>query len=395
MRQKLHRRRQTIFKRRNPILSLFKWGLPVIAVVALGFFGAKYFAEHPITAKPDPASSARVSDGSEAPAASGSESVTDETLTSLKAFYLPDTALADEAALKDTLAKAAAAGLDSVLLDMKDADGRLHYRSANAQAVQVNAFTETAPELSALRSLFETIRASGLKPLVRLYAFRDHAAARALADCRIGYQGQAGWVWYDGDPKNGGKAWLNPYSDAAQLYIIDLARELRDAGAAGILLDGVEFPAYTGSADFGTSSNTSLSHADVLKNFVEHARSLLGEHCPVLLACTEKSALGTDTKVYGGNPLTFHATFAAPRLSVSGLTEDSGQQQLQSALTQLTARVKVMAAGEQPVLSPILQADDTSSAALKSGIDACESGGIRSYILYQTQGQYDFTALRG
>lgn len=400
MKQKLHRRRQRIFKRRSPFRSILKWGLPVVAIIALGFFGAKYFTEHPII--PDDEASSHLTSQPQSSAAP-SESLPSDTATdsadkpfqTLKAFYLPDSALADEDALKSTLSQAAQAGLDSVVLDMKDADGRLHYRSATAQAIQVNSFTETAKELSSIRSLFTAIRETGLKPIVRLYAFRDNAAARALADCRIGYQGQPGWVWYDGDPQNGGKAWLNPYSDGAQLYIIDLARELRDAGAAAVLLDGVQFPSFTGSADFGSSSNTTLSHGEVLQAFVEHARKLLGDTCPVLLMCPEKSALGIDTRAYGANPLTFHATFAAPQLTLSAAPADNtSQAEMQARLTQLTARINVMAADEQPVLSPILQTDNASTETLKQGIAACQSAGIRSYILFHTQGQYDFASLR-
>ena len=67
---------------------------------------------------------------------------------------------------------------------------------------------------------------------------------------------------------------------------------------------------------------------------------------------------------------------------------------MQARLTQLTARIKVMSAEEQPVLSPILQTDDTSAETLKQGIAACEAAGIRSYILYHSQGRYDFAAFQ-
>ena len=82
MKQKLHRRRQRIFKRRNP--------LPTVVIVALGFFGAKYFTEHPVSPGKEPTSSAPVSpptDGSSDSASSDTTHDTDtEALRALKAF---------------------------------------------------------------------------------------------------------------------------------------------------------------------------------------------------------------------------------------------------------------------------------------------------------------------
>ena len=164
---------------------------------------------------------------------------------------------------------------------------------------------------------------------------------------------------------------------------------MRDAGAAAVLLDSVQFPTFTGSADFGTSSNTTMSHGEVLKAFVEHARKLLGNGCPVLVACPEKSALGTDTRAYGANPLTFHASFAAPQLAISAaLDDESSQSEMQARLTQITARIKVMSAEEQPVLSPILQTADTSAETLKQGIAACEAAHIPHRNIIAMQGPF-------
>ncbi len=394
--RRLHRRR-SIFKRRNPLWGILKWAIPVLAVVALGFFGAKYFSEHPLEPQDptSPPSSEPGAPDSSAPSAQTPPASAPASMSALKAFYLPADAWlnASADALSDTLTKAAKAGLDSVVLDMKTADGTLLYRSATERANTVGSFDAKALSPEQLKTLFETVRSAGLRPMVRLFAFRDHAAARALADARISYQGQPSWVWYDGDPNNGGRAWLNPYADAAQLYIIDLARELRDWGAAAILLDGVEFPLYTVGADFGTGSNTAMSHAEVLRAFVEHADSLLGADCPVLLACSEKSALGIDTRVYGGNPLTFLADFAAPMLTVGDTENQTASAALQGRLDPLTARIQVMPADEQPVLSPILQIDGASADTLRDALTACEASGIYSFVLYQTKGSYDFSAL--
>lgn len=294
--------------------------------------------------------------------------------------------LHDHVSLAATLQTAADAGFNSVIVDMKDAEGVLYYRSATDRAIQVNSFASDALTTEELQALFNTVKEAGLRPIVRLYAFKDNAAARVLADARVTPTGNSGWVWYDNKPANGGKAWLNPYADAAHTYIIDMARELRDAGAGAIMLDGVQFPAQVSGASFGSSTNANKARNEILSAFVKEAEELLGDHCPVILSCTADSARGEKTQVYGGNPLTFGATAAAPILNTQGDTA--------GLIRQMATRIKVIAKEDQPLLAPMLQAENLSAATLKGLISACAEGGTDSYILYAASGVYDFAGLQ-
>ena len=246
---------------------------------------------------------------------------------------------------------------------------------------------------------------AGLQPVPRLYAFRDNLGAKALASARIGLAENPGWTWYDGDPNNGGRAWLNPYADEARSYLIGLAQELKEMGAAAILLDGVQFPTYTGRADFGNSSNTNLTKDKVLTLFVDKMKSAL-EDCPVLLGCTLQSALGSDTLPYGGNPVTFAPTMVSPAIFPAALPEsitigdtvipnspDDLQQTVQALVAQVVLRTKVMAEEQRPVILPLLQAEGYAAAQIQQEIDGCTAGGCEQFILFHSQGAYDFAAL--
>lgn len=46
----------------------------------------------------------------------------------------------------------------------------------------------------------------------------------------------------DDDPNNGGHAWLNPFSEAAQSYIQKIVDDACDAGFQMIVLQDVQFP---------------------------------------------------------------------------------------------------------------------------------------------------------
>ncbi len=380
MGQKLHRSNRSVFKRRNPIWRVLLTVTTALAIVTLGFFGTKLLWEAPQNSVAEPVTGQTAATQTTTTTAAP---VTDNaaSLDSLRAVYLPHNVLTDSTALTQALQQAKAAGFTAVLFDMKDTDGVLYFRASGDKAVQVNSFAENALEIDALRSTFTAIREAGLNPIPRLYTFCDNAAARVLEDARVYPTGNPSWVWYDNKPDAGGKAWLNPYADAAHLYLIDLAKELRDAGAAAVLFDGVQFPAQTSGAYFGDDAATK-SRADALTSFVTAAKQLLGDTCPVILAHSADSALGNKTQTYGGNPLTFGATIAAP--IISGNADEA-------TIKQMATRIKVIETSDQPMLAPILPYTDAASA--KQSIGVCADQQVTSYILYAADGRYDFDAL--
>lgn len=411
MGMKLHRNRR-VFRGRNLIPRILLWVVGSVAVVAVGFFGAKYFSEHPVDATEQ--STPSESQVNSLPADTAPEpndtpnigTTPSLSVERVRAFYLPFDALKNSDTLTATLTEAAKAGFTGVVFDLKDENGTLCFRSETARAQQVNSFADDALSLDAAEALFTTIREAGLMPIPRLFAFKDNAAARVLTSARIAHQSDPSWVWYDAAPANGGRAWLNPYADEAQLYIIDLAKELRDAGAAAILLDGVQFPAQTSSASFGSSANVNLSRDEILTAFIAKTRTLLGDACPVMLSCTADSALGTNTLVYGANPLTFAPSAAAPALLTGEMkssftvgtetvqnTPDNLKTTVQTLVNQMALRIKVMEADKQPTLTPWLQAYDYTPAQVKSAMDGCIAGGTDSFILYDPSGNYDFATL--
>lgn len=165
-------------------------------------------------------------------AADPSEPNTPAAGGALKAFYLPTAQLADSAKLSAALSAAKAAGLNAVVFDLKDSEGNLLYASATELAQQAQSAGSSALTLDALKAAFDQIDAQGMAPVPRLYAFQDHVAPRQLSAAKITLPDQPTWTWYDGDPKNGGRPWLNPYSPVAHRYITDMIKELKALGAS-------------------------------------------------------------------------------------------------------------------------------------------------------------------
>ena len=166
---KLHRGRRKMFRKRGHVGKVLLGILLAAVIVAGGFFGTKYLMEHPV-ARPDDGSSTSGSSTPSLPDSSDdtpSQPDTVDVAQSIVGLYLPDAALHDLDALGATLAQAKAAGFDSVIFDMKDADGRLYFRSASEQAAQVDAFTETALTAEQLTALFDTVRRAGMNAVPR------------------------------------------------------------------------------------------------------------------------------------------------------------------------------------------------------------------------------------
>lgn len=398
MKRKLHRSRRSVFGRRgmHPALKTLLWIVACVAVVALGYFGAMVISEGKLPEieievggdhsadvnKPDhtPNTDKEPTDDTQ----NGGSTVTPPadkpvaTAEGIRAFYLPHTALLAED-LETTLSAARNAGFTAVVFDLKDADGTMYYRFSNAQAKKVNNYAPDALTADNLTALFDRMKDNGLQPIPRLYAFCDDPAAKVLTDARIGLESNHSWAWYDGDPNDGGKKWLNPYAPAAQDYISALVGELKAKGAAAVMLDGVQFPSQLSSAYLGEDAATVEKNA-VLTTFVGRIRNELGAECPLLLSCTEKSALGTDTKVYGGNPLTFGADFASPVLS----------SKIQDSIEKMILRTQVL--DEKPTLAPMLKTIGLTAEQVNSAISSCIKGGAKDFILFDHEGYYEFSA---
>lgn len=386
MKRKLKRSHRSVFGRRGmpPALKTLLWIVICVSVVALGYFGAKLTSEG---RRPQPDLQVSGSDttpsqpqsGTENPDVPADQPSTPADVANIRAFYLPTSALSVDS-LTDTslLQEAKAAGFNAVLFDLKDAEGTLYYTFSCPQAKKVNAYAPGALTADQLTALFSLIREAGLQPIPRLYAFRDNLGGKALTDARISHVDNHGWSWLDAAADKGGRRWLNPYSDAAHAYVGALADELKEMGAAAIMLDGVEFPHQLKDAYLGEDAST-MDKGDALTAFVAKMRSRLGEDCPVLLGCTAESALGNDTKCYGGNPLTFGATFASPALT----------NEVQASVEKMILRTQVLES--KPDLVPMLMMDTVTVKEANAAIAACIAGGADSFILVPPAGNYDFS----
>ncbi len=403
MGQKVHRKRRTFYsRRRSPWGQVLGWVLAALILIPGSFFAAKLLAGK----KADvPAAQTGVTTGTTTAAGDTTTStttappiVTEQTV--FRGFVIPYTALKDVEALKQTAANAAAAGFNCAVIELKNKDGGVCYISNTEASKTAGAAVEDALSLSALTDAFATMREAGISPIPLLYAFEDTVASRNIPGAKVTVEGHADWTWYDGDPQNGGRPWLNPYADAAQAYIVGLAEELRIAGAGAIMLDGVYFPTQTSQADFTAVGDATLSKGEVLAQFMTRMDTLC--EIPILLRCSANAALGNNTAGYHANPLSLGATMVVADTRVSALGEKiaTGEEMLpvsETAMSDILSRITDVLGARveaQPTEKRPATAVSISGSTASTQINAvCAKNANTSYFVYNESGTYDFAAL--
>lgn len=363
MGQKLHHSRR-YRRRKTAIRPIIGWVAAAAVLIPASYFGARYLGNR----KSDVAATTPASQTTATDAPVTTTPAPTVEATALRGVTLPYTALRDTAALKLTCKAAADAGNTCAVVELKTETGALHYASETDLGKAVGAQTEDALTLAALTDAFAAMREAGLTPVVRLFAFKDATAPKKLADAKITTTGHADWTWYDGDPQNGGKPWLNPYSDAAQTYIVSLAEELYTAGAGALLLDGVCFPTQTAQAQLAVGNNAALSKAEVLKQFITRVHNLR-EDAPLLLCGSVNAFLGNNTAGFDGNPRDFGSTAIVPDLRLSALGKrlvigDKKFTPSDETLADITAAaVAALKAADGPTVVPLIGENDAVKAA--------------------------------
>ena len=163
-------------------------------------------------------------------------------------------ALSDEAAVRAEAQRLAAQGVTYALVPLKDASGYIYYASAVPAASRSVAAAVVDPALIA--SVFKE---EGLVPVAGVAAFQDPVASYTDRSMAIQYAGEGGYLWLDAaNAAAGGKAWLNPYADAASTFIADLIEELYGCGFEQVCLSAVQFPPIASSSqNFGETGGRS------------------------------------------------------------------------------------------------------------------------------------------
>ncbi|HEX2953633.1 MAG TPA: putative glycoside hydrolase, partial [Bacillota bacterium] len=165
--------------------------------------------------------------------------------------------------------------VNSVVIDVKDDEGTLSYKSNVPLAVQTNAGERKVSDIVAL---LKTLREHNIYPIARIVTFKDPHLAAARPDMAV--QDKNGGYWKD----RKGLKWVDPYDKEVWKYNVDIAEEAMSYGFKEIQFDYVRF-----TSD-GIIRNCLYSHSDgtpkedVIKNFLSYAKERLKKYNAIISA---------------------------------------------------------------------------------------------------------------
>ncbi len=315
-------------------------------------------------------------------------------LSQVRGAYLPLSTLQDPLLLSQTLDALKEQGINAILIDGKNAQGQVLYQSANQTVAEVSAQVPDAVDLKQVTTL---AKAKDMIVIARIYAFRDPICPLINKKAAVKYQ-DTEMLWLDNSKEYGGKSWLNPYSELAQMYIADLSLECIRSGCTAVMLDGVQFPSgYSLElAGYGVQTKT---RQRVLSDFVQDMEELLQENDGVLLYSSSSTAmLGMESASYEAGGLDYPIQNFCPDLRPASFTKELRPESLtmEDPQAQPYETVKAVLAllqekGEEKSFLPILQADGAAASApeySKAQIQALKECGVTGYILHNAQGEY-------
>lgn len=398
------RRKRNVLK---PIL--FCLGAAVLIFVGYSVAGAavRFFKGEAVARSSSETGSSKAAASSRKSVSSQPALSAADAASAVKGLYLPYSYLSNTAGLTSTTAAAKSAGLNLVVVDVKDEDGLVHYQSVLPAVTTGGLVAANSPDAAVASGI---IKKAGLAAGARMTCFIDAAGSNVMRDAAALYGASGTTRWMDQQ----NRFWLNPYSSKAQQYVIDLAKELVSKGYTYIVLDSVSFPPASSGAYFAGASGT---RENALAAFVQNARKQIDAAGGKLIVHFDAStAIGVADATTGldQDMYALGADYVSPDFCPSSLatavtvgTTALTKPDLNPAATVLTlskfAATKMASGGAK--LMPYLQAYTntglgggnykTYAASDISGeIVSLNQAGYGSYILYSPTGAYSLSGVQ-
>lgn len=186
------------------------------------------------------------------------------------------------------------AGANAVMVEMRGADGSLHYISKLKTAIDSGA-SSASPGIN--EDIQTMNRNPALYTIALVSCFSDSYLGNVQPELCL--QREAGVPWRDQQ----NMTWLSPSKDATQTYLLDICRELADLGFDEILFTNCAYPTQGARSQQFEGSDSVETLSLTLNDFYQEARRALKEKGVSLSLRWEESPENEAKKPLSGQSL--------------------------------------------------------------------------------------------
>jgi hypothetical protein len=160
-----------------------------------------------------------------------------------KTVYAPPNVLTNQASLSSYLESAKTAGYEAVVIEMKDSEGRLLYKSDIEVLSEENEPKIIIGTLTA-GQVVSACEAAGLRPVARINTLMDRLSPSKIKEVSYKFADGSNMSWMDNSPENGGKFWANPFLSGTKAYLSEITSELYKAWFDTVIFANTVFPDF-------------------------------------------------------------------------------------------------------------------------------------------------------
>ncbi len=289
-----------------------------------------------------------------------------------------------------------ASNLNAVVIAVKEYDGRVFIRAPASRAA--GAFTPAIPDLA---GVIREFKAAGIYPIARVVVFKDDILARRRPDLAVTRPDGSLWT-NDKDI-----AWVDPYRREVWEYNIAVASAAAAAGFDEVQFDYIRFPSDgdTRQCRYSVADHGPRSAGEALRGFLARARAALPPETRLSIAVfgmttSAHSDMGIGQRlvkmaaqVDAISPMMYPSHYAKGELGVAHPNREP-YRIISRGLKDAIARLGPDAGRLRPYFQDFSLGVRYDAEKVRAQILAAHKQGVTSWILWNPQNRYTWSALR-
>ncbi len=293
--------------------------------------------------------------------------------------------------------------VNAFVVDLKESNG-VYFLAKDKLANDIKA---TKAGYS-IETLVSKCKANGIKLIGRIVCFKDHVLADARPDLCIKDK-DGNLILY---PREGNKAFVDPYKTEIWEYNVSIAREAVALGFDEIQFDYVRFPVCNPTirkAEYFGPEGTVPTKIECINRFLEYAKIEIQDKLGVPLSADifggvmvyklDGQLIGQEWSSLGHlgldvlSPMIYPSHFADGTV-MDGHTFSNPDADTYAFLTAVYNQSGYKSGTGFSTQRPYIQAYDYTQAQIFGQIDALADFGITEYIYWNAGGKYDASLVR-